>query len=108
MNTPQRTESEFKPAELPSGIREIDGKPYMIDAKGGLMPMNMVQAQDQLQDEVVRKIVGYMLAASEQIGRLKQHILGWYYRSDAVPALTDQERKELAAILEEVSAARRG
>lgn len=75
MNTPQRTESEFKPAELPSGIREIDGKPHMIDAKGGFMPMNMVQAQDQLEDEVVRKIVGYMLAASEQIGRLKQHIL---------------------------------
>jgi len=34
---------------------------------------------------------------------LKQHILGWYYRSDAVPALTDHERQALAAILEEVS-----
>ena len=39
---------------------------------------------------------------------LKQHILGWYYRSDEVPALTDQERQALAAILEEVSAARQG
>ena len=39
---------------------------------------------------------------------LKQQVLGWYYRSDAVPALTDQEREELAAILEEVNAARRG
>ena len=39
---------------------------------------------------------------------LKRYVLGWYYRSDAVPALTDQERHELAAILEEVSAARQG
>ena len=39
---------------------------------------------------------------------LKRYALGWYYRSDGVPALTDQERHELAAILEEVSAARQG
>ena len=37
----------------------------------------------------------------------KRYVLGWYYRSDGVPALTDQERQELAAILEEVSATRR-
>ena len=39
---------------------------------------------------------------------LKRYVQGWYYRSDGVPALTDQERHELAAILEEVSAARQG
>ena len=37
---------------------------------------------------------------------LKQQFLGWYYRSDSVPALTDQECEELVAILEEVNAAR--
>jgi hypothetical protein len=39
---------------------------------------------------------------------LKRRVLGWYYRSDAVPALTDEEREELAAMLNEVSAARQG
>ena len=39
---------------------------------------------------------------------LKQHILGWYYRSDAVPALTDEEREALTVLLNKVSAARQG
>ena len=37
---------------------------------------------------------------------LKSSLLGWYYRSDAVPTLTDAERAELTALLAEVSAAR--
>jgi len=37
---------------------------------------------------------------------LKSSLLGWYYRSDAVPTLTDAERAELTALLSEVSAAR--
>ena len=39
---------------------------------------------------------------------LKRRVLGWYYRSDAVPALTDEEREALTAMLNEVSAARQG
>jgi hypothetical protein len=38
---------------------------------------------------------------------LKSSLLGWYYRSDDVPTLTDAERAELTALLSEVSAARR-
>ena len=37
---------------------------------------------------------------------LKSSLLGWYYRSDDVPTLTDAERVELTALLAEVSAAR--
>jgi len=37
---------------------------------------------------------------------LKSSLLGWYYRSDTVPTLTDAERAELTALLAEVSAAR--
>lgn len=37
---------------------------------------------------------------------LKSSLLGWYYRSDDVPTLTDAERAELTALLTEVSAAR--
>ncbi len=37
---------------------------------------------------------------------LKSSILGWYYRSDAVPTLTAAERAELTALLAEVNAMR--
>ena len=48
----------------------------------------------------------------QAIGRLvpsglKSSLLGWYYRSDDIPTLTDGERAELTALLAEVSAARR-
>ena len=39
---------------------------------------------------------------------LKRRVLAWYYRSDAVPDLTDEEREALTAMLNEVSAARQG
>ena len=41
------------------GVIDIDGTPHMKDAKGRLQPLTTVKAQDQLQDEVVRKVIGY-------------------------------------------------
>ena len=37
---------------------------------------------------------------------LKGRVLGWYYRSDAVPTLTNEEREAITEILDEISAAR--
>ncbi len=37
---------------------------------------------------------------------MKQRVLKWYYHSEAIPALTGEERKELQTILEEVISAR--
>lgn len=65
--------TEFTPAPIPDGRREIDGVAYMQDAKGGLQPVTMLRAQDVLQDEVVRKIIGYAQALSDQLARFKQH-----------------------------------
>lgn len=65
--------SEFSPAPIPDRIVVVDGTPHMRDAKGGLVPLRLVRAQDQLQDEVVRKIMGYAIALSEQVARFKAH-----------------------------------
>ena len=65
--------SDFSPAPIPNGRREIDGKTYMGDGKGGWTPIEVIKPQDVLQDEVVRKIMGFTMAASEQVARLKQH-----------------------------------
>lgn len=65
--------SEFKPVDIPDGKREIDGKTYMGDGKGGWTPVEVIKPQDILQDELVRKIMGFTLAASEQVSRLKEH-----------------------------------
>lgn len=71
LSTPQ---SDFKPAEIPSGKVEANGKTYMADAKGALVPLELVKAQDQFQDETVRKIIGYAIALSEQTARFKAHV----------------------------------
>lgn len=65
--------SEFSPAPIPDRIVVVDGTPHMRDAKGGLVPLKLVRAQDQLQDEVVRKIMGYAIALSDQVARFKAH-----------------------------------
>ncbi len=71
--TPAILDDHRNPEPLPAGQVEVAGKIYMINAKGGLDPVETVKASDQLQDEVVRKIVGYALPLEAQIGRFKQH-----------------------------------
>lgn len=67
------TQSEYTSEFVPSGIRLIEGKEYMQDAKGSLMPLALVKPVDQLVDETVRKIIFYARLLSDQIGRFKGH-----------------------------------
>ncbi len=46
---------------------------YMADAKGRLIPESQVKPQHKLEDQTVRKILGYALKLSAQIGRFKGH-----------------------------------
>ncbi|MGE4529574.1 MAG: DUF3164 family protein [Rhodospirillaceae bacterium] len=46
---------------------------YQMDAKGRLVPEAMIKPQEQLEDQTVRKIIGYAEALSAQIGRFKGH-----------------------------------
>lgn len=78
--------SNFIPADLPPATVEIDGKTYMPDARGALVPVELVKVTDQLEDETVRKIMGHMVALSEQIARFKGHTFEDIGALDAVLA----------------------
>jgi len=58
---------------VPEGARVIDGRTYMPDAKGNLTPIENVRPEHQLEDEMVRKIIGYAEELSAQVGRFKAH-----------------------------------
>lgn len=64
---------EFTPHPIPDGRREIDGNIYMGDGRGGWQPVETIKAQHLLEDETVRKIIGYALPLSSQIARFKAH-----------------------------------
>jgi hypothetical protein len=46
---------------------------YMADAKGRLVPVDLVKPADKLQDQLVRKMMGYADELSAQIARFKGH-----------------------------------
>jgi hypothetical protein len=48
---------------------------YWRDAKGALVPEELVKAADKVIDDQVRKIMGHALELSAQIARFKQHTL---------------------------------
>lgn len=50
-----------------------NGKQYMADAKGSLVPISAIKAQDKLMDESVRKMVSFARDLSNQIARFKGH-----------------------------------
>lgn len=78
--------SEFAPAELPSGREVINGAEYLLDARGALVPAELVKAKDQLEDETVRQIMGFMVALSDQIARFKEHTFDDIGSLDAILA----------------------
>lgn len=64
---------EPKTQSVPDGIDVINGKPYMADAKGSLVPVEMIKAEAKLEDQTVRKIIGYASDLSDQVARFKGH-----------------------------------
>ena len=51
----------------------VNGRAYMPNAKGNLVPVETIRASDRLEDEIVRKIIGYAVDLSDQISRFKGH-----------------------------------
>jgi hypothetical protein len=70
------------------GITVIEGKAYRQDAKGALVPTELVKPQHALEDETVRKIIGYARELSAQIARFRGHTMTDLGEFDA---LLDQE-----------------
>ncbi|WPY94700.1 DUF3164 family protein [Limimaricola variabilis] len=67
------THSSYRPAPIEDGREIINDDVYMRDGRGRLTQIDLIRPQDQLQDETVRKIMGYAVALSEQVARFKQH-----------------------------------
>lgn len=78
-------QTDKHPAEA-QGRVEIDGDVYLRDAKGRLTPKNLVRAQDLLQDEMVRDVIGYAQDLSAQIARFRNHSFDDISNFDAVLA----------------------
>lgn len=76
---------EMRPDE---GTIQANGKLYMADAKGSLVPLEMVKPADKLEDEVVRKIMGFARDLSAQVARFRGHTMTDLGEFDA---LLDQE-----------------
>mgnify|MGYP001360614977 FL=1 len=71
--TPELTPEPTPFAPVPDARVTVAGRDYMPDAKGNLVPVETIRAEDRLEDETVRKIIGYAQALSDQIGRFKGH-----------------------------------
>jgi len=67
--------SNFVPAEIPNGVVQVGDQNYMPDSRGALVPLALVKPADKLQDETVRKVMGFAIALSDQIERFKAHCM---------------------------------
>lgn len=76
----------FAPAPIPTGVVEAAGNQYMPDARGALVPLELIKPADKLQDEAVRKVMGFAVALSEQIERFKVHTMADLASLDALLA----------------------
>lgn len=61
--------------ERNDGVIAINGRDFMIDAKGSYVPLSMVKAQHKLEDETVRKIMEFAVSLNEQITRFRGHTM---------------------------------
>lgn len=74
--------------EIGDGTTLVNGEVWMNDARGGMMPASVVKPADKLNDETVRKIVGFALDLSAQIERFKAHTMA---DLSALDALLEQD-----------------
>jgi hypothetical protein len=80
------TELNFTP--VPDGRVEVGGKVYMADTKGALVPVELIKPQHELQDQTVRKIVGFAMDLSATVARFKANT---FADISALLALLEQE-----------------
>jgi hypothetical protein len=73
---------------ISTGVVTFDGEPYMRDLKGHLVPLALVNAEDKLEDETVRKVMAFALELSAQITRFK---VNTFADLNGFQALLDQE-----------------
>lgn len=62
-------------ASLPGGMIMRDGRAWMVDDRGAHVPLESVKPAHKLEDEIVRKIMGYAETLSAQVGRFMVHTM---------------------------------
>ena len=67
------TETHCEAPAIDDGTVTFAGERYMRDSKGALVPVGLVKPQHKLEDETVRKVMGYARSLSDQIARFKGH-----------------------------------
>lgn len=74
---PASADIEFIPGRanpvITSGVIDVGGARYMRDGEGRLLPVEIVPADEQLEDEQVRKIMAFAEELSAQVARFKEH-----------------------------------
>jgi hypothetical protein len=58
---------------MPSCEMLVGGNRYWRNAEGALVPVESIRPADMLEDETVRKIIGFAVPLSDQISRFWQH-----------------------------------
>lgn len=55
------------------GITVVNGKDYVTNSDGGFTPLALVKAEDFMEDQMVRKIIGFAKPLSAALSRFKKH-----------------------------------
>lgn len=66
--------SSFTPAEVSDGKTTVGDKTYMQDARGALLPIDIIKPQHLLEDQLVRDQFGWYLGLVEQANRFRGHL----------------------------------
>lgn len=69
-----------------TGITIVNGRECMLDAKGQAIPLVNIAPADKLQDELVRKVMGFAVNLNAQISRFRDHTMGDLCGFDALLA----------------------
>lgn len=72
--------------DLDCGLIEVQGRMFMEDAKGALIPEGNIKPEDKLQDQMVRSIMKHALALNAQLERFRDHTMGDLAEFDTILA----------------------
>ncbi|NEW96937.1 DUF3164 family protein [Rhodopseudomonas sp. BR0G17] len=67
------SEAVTTPATVSDGTIDVGGKKFMHDGAGRLVPIEHVKPQHLLEDQTVRKVIGYAQELSDRISRFRGH-----------------------------------
>lgn len=76
--------TNHQPVSIPSGIVQHAGNEFMPDTRGALVPIESIKPQHKLEDETVRKVIGFAMGLSEQVERFKAHTMSDLAALDSV------------------------